>query len=394
VFDLGTKAGIAGAQVVGLDLHGTPLGTVAVSGSNGAYTLQVPSTRTDAGAPIGVQVLLNAQAQNYEPFPSGIRVNIPIDTSTATSSGPGKPYAVDGGLADIGLELLPAGEQGRPYVSGTVATDGGQTGVVVALQADGGTAIADRHGSFTVFNVPPGSYSVVAYAQGVNYTPTPVTVSASNVTGVKINASSAPTAGLNGDIILVKSAGPTDVELVLASTFNPILYSGVSVPGLNGQNLSGNFSISGVPDGTYVVLAAHQTPGDVRDPSATGNTGIPTITVTGGQVSGTPQFKVTISISIVGPGGDGGVDTASATPTFTWNTFSSAAAYDVTVFDAQGNTVWSSTGIAASSGTQSLLYGGPALTSGATYQWRIIAYSTGHTALSTSEDLKGVFLVQ
>jgi hypothetical protein len=394
VFDLGTRAGISGARVVPLSIQGAPLGTAAFSGADGGYVLQIPSMRTDAGTPISQQVVLTAQAQNYEPFPAGIRVSIPIDTATAASSGSGRPYLVDSGLTDIGLTALPAAERGLPSVSGTVETDGGQHGVVVSLEADGGTAVADSQGAFTVFNVPSGSYSAQAFTQGVNYVPTAVTVGSSSVTGVKIVRSSAPTATLSGDIILRRGAAPADVQLVLASTFNSVTYRGVTVPGLNLNNISGSFTLSGIPDGTYYVLGAHNTPGDCRDPAATGNTAIPLVTVTGGQPSSTAQFAVTASIGIVSPGGSAAIDVVSATPTFSWNTFSSAATYDLTVFDSQGNIVWQQTGLPASSGTQSLTYAGPALTSGTTYQWRVKAISTGATPLSTSEDLRGIFQVQ
>ncbi len=409
VTKLAGGAGIANAQVSALDANGAPLGTVAVSKSDGAYSLRVPTRRTDeAGTIVPTKLTLRAQAAGFVSFPSGVRVALPIDTSTATKRDSDKALVVTGGPADIGLEALPANEQG-PSISGTVELAAGDAkGVLVAAESGPRTitTIADAKGAFTLFNVPPGGWKLAAYAQGANYASQELTVeTGKDVTGIALKKSSTPTATVTGSVNLVAGANGagTSVVLVLESTFNANLGRGEVPPGLRAPapgtapNLTGNFSIQGVPEGKYVVLAAFENDGNVRDPDPNiSGTQVVHITVAGAAVQGPAiAFKVTGAVALVSPGGGDAPEATTATPTFTWQPYSSARTYDVTVLDSFGVTAWTNTVTnPPSSGNVTLLYAGPALTSGRVYQWRALAKGNQGNPISTTEDLKGLFVVQ
>ena len=106
-------------------------------------------------------------------------------------------------------------------------------------------------------------------------------------------------------------------------------------------------------------------------------------------------FKVTGAVALVSPGGGDAPEATSATPTFTWQAYSSARTYDLTVLDGNGTTVWTNTlSNPPSSGNVTLVYAGPALTAGRVYQWRVLAKGNQGNPISTTEDLKGLFVVQ
>jgi hypothetical protein len=158
-------------------------------------------------------------------------------------------------------------------------------------------------------------------------------------------------------------------------------------------NISGAWTITGIPDGKYVVLAAFENDGNVRDPDpGISGTQIQRITVTGGALSPavSPAFKVTGAVALVSPGKDG-VEVTSATPTFTWEVYSNADAYLLTVFDGLGNTLW--TLPILDKAIVSAAYAGPALTAGQFYQWRVTAIRR-LAPTSQTEELRGLFQVQ
>jgi hypothetical protein len=73
--------------VSALDESGAPAASVAISATDGSYVLRIPSVRAEnTGKPVGRKVALRAAAKNYFNFPSGVRVSLPIDTSTATQA--------------------------------------------------------------------------------------------------------------------------------------------------------------------------------------------------------------------------------------------------------------------------------------------------------------------
>jgi hypothetical protein len=318
------------------------------------------------------------------------------------------------------IELLPRAGSGFAAVHGTVARPpSGLAPLVVAEPVSGGratTAIADLDGSFTIFNLAPdASYAVTAYAQGVNYAGvvtglldpgTNTTLAALPVTG---------TAGVSiaGNLIFNNGANPPiQVTLVVESTYLTTLDRGESPPGLtvNVGPGAGGYAVSGVPNGTFRVLAAFGHDGNVRDVSGGGNTESPRVTVSGGVLQGSPPgFKIIPAVDLRQIGGvPVGLDpiavvTTTSTPQFRWvrtSVDSSSKTYRVLVLDVFGNTVWSSD----VTSDAPLTYAGPALSAGRPYQLRVLALAqtpaelladpTTVTQDSQTEDVVGVFMLR
>jgi hypothetical protein len=413
VFNLATGEGIPNALVAAVDPDGAPVGSQAVSGTDGSYSLPIPSVRSDEkGAPVAQRVTLRASAKDHLPFPSGIRVSLPVNTEGAARAKEDDetlPLVVKSGLTDVGLVELPAEQRGNPSIIGTVEMGTNRRGVLVVAQptssptAKGLSAVADNTGAFRIFNVPQGEYSVQAYARGTNYTAATAPVeTGKDTTGVQVKRSEAPTGTLTGSVSIVAGgAGPTSVVMVVESLFNETLARGEVPPGLRAPepgtapNVTGAFSIEGVPDGRYVVLAAFENDGNVRDPDPNiAGTQIQRVTVANGTASASPAFKVTGAVNIVGPGAGETVEDVTGTPRFTWKPYSSSQAYDVSVFDSFGNEVWKTRKSAVTGSDNTLDYAGPALVPGTVYQWRVTALGNALTPKSMSEDLRGLFRVR
>ncbi len=425
VFDLATINGIANARVVALDPNQAPLAPASITDVNGNYTITVPATRTSSGSPTG-SVTLRADAAGYQTFPSGLRVAIPVDLSTATlTSGTYKVTIA----TNIGLAALPAGNYAALH--GTVAAAPAKGGIlVVAAPATGGTGVsgfADQSGAYYVYNLPVAgggtSWTIQPYAQGANYAPSvtlPLTLMPGDDKAVNFTVSSTAPYTLTGTVQFTGQNLPTypqtSVILVVKSTYEPILHRGWAPPGLRDGNVtttSPSFTISGVPDGDYLVLAAFENDGMVQDPGQ-GSTGLYEAVVSGGALTvvflnGTLQsnkliaFKVTGAVSLAAPF-TGTYDSApwpasSNAPTFDWVAYPSTVQYDVEVIDQLGNIACQKTGIPGNTVPLAFTWStsdcsAATAASGAWYQFVVKAYQNGTSGLalaSFSEDLKGVF---
>lgn len=409
IFNLDDRAAIGGARITAQDINGAPLGTVAISEDDGSYALRIPTERTDEkGTRVGRTVTLRASADDFQTFPAGARVAIPVDTSAAAQAEEGKPWIVAGGQTEIGLSKIAEAEQAYPSISGHVEIESGQLGVLVVAEAEGQmgrSAVADANGAFVIYNVPPGTWTIKAFSRGVNYTPAAAAVEAGkDLAELRVKRSTTPAATVKGTVNIVATEGATSVVMVVKSTFIESLARGEVPPGLRAPeggtaaNVSGAFEITGVPDGEYVVLAAFENDGLVRDPNTnTAGTEIQYVTVSNGTANRETTFKVTNAITVISPGAGDGLEDAAATPTFKWQPYPSARSYRVQVFDTFGIEQWNSGSLfdLASSGEVSLTYGGTnALVPGQIYQWRATAYATAGQPISQTEDLKGLFRVQ
>ena len=397
VFDLETNSGVGGARVVALDANGAAMSFVATSATDGTYSLAIPTSRMSDGAPAETfKITLRADANGYLTFPGGVRPALPFDTSTAVLTN-GR-YEIRSALTDVGLLKLAAGGPAIGTIDGQVADNATHASVLVVAEVNGVgyTAIAGRNGEYTIFNVPAGTASVAAYARGYNYVGKSAAVSAGATTEVNLDVSSAAASTVNGSVSIVNGqlGKATSVILVVESTFKANIARGEAPPGLRAPdpgtlpNVNGAFSITGVPAGRYVVLAAFENDNLVRDESGGGGTDIVHQEVIAGQnVTIGSGFKVTGSVDIVGPGA-AGPQMVTGAPTFTWLDDSSEDRYAITVFDSYGNVVWEG---GTPKSVVTLLYGGPALKPGMYYQFRVQSIKDPSTVISRSEDLKGVF---
>jgi len=400
VFDQATGAAIAGAQVVALDVNGSALSDVAVTGTDGTYKLAVPSERAADGTPSPLSLTLRADAAGYVAFPGGVRTALPVDTaSAAMQSG---AYVVQSSLTDIALQPQPAGTAAGS-IKGKVDVADDHPGVLVVAENNGKgfVAIADRSGNYVIDDLADGGYTVSAYAKGHVYGSAQANVSAGAAATADLHLTQDQPGTLTGtaDIVATSGGGSmTSIVVMVESTFDATTGRGVVVPALRAPdpgtapNVSGAFTITGVPPGKYVVLAAFENDGLVRDPdTCIAGTDIVHVQVAAGQTVAAPQtFKVTGAITITGPGVDG-PEAVTAAPMLAWTAYPSTGSYTVHVYDSFGTDVWTMTGITGTS----VQYAGP-LEAGAFYQFHVFAIKIGggNCPISSSEDLRGVFYKQ
>jgi hypothetical protein len=161
---------IEGARVMAVDQEGSPVTDVAETDADGHYELAVPAARNADGAPASVKFTLRAAAQDYQAFPQGARVALPIDARDAVSD-EGR-FVLENALTTIDLIGLPDGD--RSLIAGSIhalsshadAPIGGV--LVVASGADGAVSgLSDKTGAFEIFNVPVGEQELKAYGAGI-----------------------------------------------------------------------------------------------------------------------------------------------------------------------------------------------------------------------------------
>jgi hypothetical protein len=417
VFDAVTTAGIRDAHVIALDDRATALTDVAISNEQGNYTLDVPVARNADGSPITtVIVTLRAAARDYQTFPGGLRTALPIRSSEALATDTG--WIVESALTDIALIGLPEDQRGRATISGAVQADDRSAGVLVVAEAaaEGApTAVSDRDGTFTVFNVPDGTYTVRGYAAGLQLQPVDTTVAGANISGVNLLPSDAALGIIAGRVEIVNAPGGamTSVVLVPQATFDATFARGEVPRGLRTPlsgppTVAGDFTIVDVPSGRYTVLAAFENDELVRDPDQNiAGTQIVTVEMPlpGQRVDLAQSFKITEALDVIGPGTEE-PEAVSGNVTLSWQDDSGEEWYEVVVFNALGERVWCRSdqltgcdgprleGVSGST-TVSVPYDGP-LESGMYYQFRATSWrstAAGATAMSSTEDLRGVFFV-
>jgi hypothetical protein len=278
--------------------------------------------------------------------------------------------------------------------------------VVAESGGKGFAGIVTRDGEYTIFNLAAGHYTVTAYSIGHVYTPAETDV-ATGAVALNLALATDAAGSLTGQVSIVNGGGSSTTSVVafVESTFDATTGRGIAPPGLRSPrtgapNVTGSFSIDGVPPGRYVVVAAFENDGLVRDPDhCISGTADVHVQVAAGQAVATPTtFKVTGALAVMTPGATM-AEPVTGAPTFTWADDSSEDLYLVEVFDTFGQRIWMMTTPGVSGGIPSLPYGGPALTPGMYYQWRVTsskqkAGGGGACELSRSEDLRGVFYMQ
>lgn len=415
VIDLVSEAPIEGALVNGLDRTGSSLGAIAVTDAEGHYELLVSAPReADGELSAEAKYTLQGFAVDYQPFPAGIRVALPVDPSVAVYDEELAAHVIESPLTTIGLIALPEERRGGVTISGTLGgvSPGGALVVAEGVSEPGEApyGVSDFEGKYTIFNVPEGAVTVRAYHRSLELEPAAVTVADAALTEVDLAAVAEGEEMLgrvSGSVSIVNAPGGsvTSVVLVPTSVFNVNLQRGPVPFGLRAPDpglvpdVSGSFAIAGVPAGTYKVLAAFENDGLVRDPDVTiGGTSLQEVTVAAGEGVTVPEgFKITEALEVVGPGKEE-PERVGATPTFEFADDSSEDYYIVRVFDVFGELVWENPMVPGVSGsaTVQVPYEGDALSSGMYYQFRAISMRDkgGGTAISQTEDLRGVFIVE
>ena len=414
VFDSSDKKPLAEAHVIAADKTGAAATDVGITDSEGKYDIQVPVMRNPDGTLAEGVFTLRVSALYYLPYPYGIRPAIPLDAAKAEHLAEEKKWVLQNAATDVALIFLSSyttqelEELGS--ISGTVVvgSDKNPGGVLIAVE--GGTkeaqlAFSDKKGAYTVFNVSPGAWQVHGYKAFLQLDPVSVTQEkGENKTGINLNENTGKSYGtINGNVNIVNAPGGsvTSVVLVPESTFSQTFVKGEVPQGLRAPappaspNISGSFTINGVPDGKYVVLAAFENDKLVRDPDPNiAGTQIVHITVPDNSlynITLPTSFKITEALVIVGPGATE-PEKVTETPTFVWKDDSSEIKYSIVVYNAFGQEVWRDDNIPKVTGSENVTVKNDQLIleDGMYYQFRATSWrDTG--PISQTEDLLGVF---
>jgi hypothetical protein len=308
--------------------------------------------------------------------------------------------------------VLPADKQGRGSISGSIlgsSDNATPDGVLVVLE--GGTdesvfSFSDKSGTYTIFNVPVGTWEVHGYKKYLQLDPVVVSLSGGeDKTGIDLDTNDKSYGTVTGSINIVNAPGgsATSVVLIPESTFSETFVKGEVPPGLRAPkppespNITSSFTITGVPDGNYVVLAAFENDFLVRDPDPSiAGTQILHIQVPDGSsydINIGSSFKVTEALGIVSPGANV-PELISGNPTFIWKDDSGEDKYSIVVYNAFGGEVWSDDNLPRVTGSENVTvsYGGSQLGAGMYYQFRVTSWKRGG-AISQTEDLLGVFYI-
>ena len=400
-------APLPGARVLAADDAGSVVTQVAVTDAAGRYRLAVPVVRDAMGVPVAGTFTLRVSAQDYLPFPSGFRPALPIDATDAAAV-VDVGYVAENGSTSVVLIGVPDDQVGLPSIQGVVGGTA-PAGTLVVAECSAPPCpfgYADADGSYVIYGVADGSYSVRGYRADSALVGMDVTVEGVALAGVDLAASTDALATISGQVQIVNAPGGsrTSVVLIPASTFQQItdtFVRGEVAPGLRAPepgaapSISGGYTIPGVPPGRYAVLAAFENDLLVRDPDpGIAGTQIVFVDVAGADLTVSESFKVTEALRVIEPGADRPTEVASdATVTLAWDDDSGEQSYDVRVYDVFGTEVWQSTEPAfMGSGHPSVTYGGP-LEPGMYYQWRVEARDGSDDPQAVSEDLLGVFYV-
>ncbi|MFH1529998.1 MAG: hypothetical protein ABIK09_04580 [Pseudomonadota bacterium] len=409
VFDLLTDAPVVGALVMARNTGSSSASGVVTTAIDGTFAIEIPVVRNSHGDPATDDIYtFFVSARDYLSYPSLQRPVVPVTLTgfvPETSDDPHSAWRFSSPLTVIGLLPVKDSDLGLAAMSGQVTAAGGGALIVAECAAPPCPyGYTDLFGAFTLYNIPPGTYTVAAYRKGLYIEKKVVDVSEDDLAGIELTDVSFGGGSASGSVNIVNAPGgsKTSVVLIPESTFHETLVTGIVAPGLRAPapptapNVSGAFSITGIPKGRYVVLAAYENDGLVRDPDP----GISGTQVVHFEISATTTslaldaFKITEALAIVSPGGNG-PEAVTGPFSFVWKDDSSEDAYNLKLYDAYGDLVWEKQmDEGVSGGTNvDVPYDGPALVPGMTYQWKVVSYHKGGP-IATTEDLRGVFYVE
>ena len=413
VVDAEDAAGIEDARVFAMNAEGAPVTDVVETDGDGNYELYVPVARDAEGnVDQSSAITLAASASGYLSYPGGIRPAIPVSliepTEVTDDDGNVVGETIENATTTVVLVGRDPADATGVSISGSV--DAGEPAGTLVLVDVAGTArsgVADLSGDFRIFDVPAGTATVDGFKGGLALAQETREVSGADVTDVVLSAlGDDQTATVEGSVSIVNAPGGagTSVVLIPKSVYDPVFERG-SIPfGLRAPapgvapNVNGGWTIEGVPPGTYMVLAAFENDGLVRDPDTSiAGTEVVEITVPAGETLQLPTgFKVTAALGVTGPGAEL-PEAVSGPPTFVFEDDSSEDFYEVVVYDARGDEIWKVVDVPGVSGAENveLPYEGPALEAGMYYQFRATSIRDKNgqiTPISRTEDLRGLFV--
>jgi hypothetical protein len=366
----------------------SPTAYATTSGSDGKYSISLP-----AGT-----YLMKISNQGYNSIPPEGISAVPV-VVTAGQTIPASYQMVASSITNAG------------YVSGKVVV--GTTpkqGVLVIVSGNAGTysGTSGTNGIFTIYNVPAGSYTLKGYIASFNSNPANVTITQNaKTTASDLILTSGATGTVSGSVTFLATTNiEVDVSLVIPGTNS-------TIPGLTVMTSSGNYTLTNVPNGTFIARASWANDNKVVDPDWIIKSGEPIVIVNSNNVS--LNFSLTGSVLLISPSNalttTVPVEVTTASPVFSWTAYASTDNYVLEVIDMNGTTVWG--GISGTPLTRKVIIAktqtsatynfdatGQALQNGKTYRWRVYAskndsgQALGWKLISASEEQMGLFKIK
>jgi hypothetical protein len=290
---------------------------------------------------------------------------------------------------------LPATEPG--HLEGLVTHDGAavEGALVVATSIRAFAAYTDVTGRFRMLGLDPNLYAVQAFIAGHGSTRRANIEVSAGATTRNVDLALTAIAGGEAGGSLLGETTTTSVAIAHPATRELI-------PGLVTRATTGEaWTIAGIPEGTFEVVAGLEPDGATLDPQAILEAGPPMITIED-QASRAIDLRFVRAIRPIFPAEGEEVD---APPTFEWPPVEGASRYVVELRNASGQVIWG--GFDAHGNpiapilapATSVAYDGPtALDPGARHVWRVFAardVTTGQLfeLIAASEELDGTFRV-
>jgi hypothetical protein len=389
ISDAGTNAALADARIIAFNANeNSPVG-VATSDAAGNYSFTLNPGN----------YYLKVYRQGYEQVPMSDAGIVPFGVN-----------AGDDLVKDYALNPLP-NSSSLGSISGKVTVNGNAEGGALVVAENGSTgysALTGPDGSYSIFNVPAGSWSVNAWMAGNQGTAITSAVTAGQLTANQDIAMTASTGGaLSGKVTFLA----TDNVEVDVSLVHPITKE--TIPGLTTKTTGYVYNISNVPNGMYFARASFANDTKVMDPDWILKFGQPSVTING--APGQLDFSVTGAMTLTSPTNELSsvkpVD-VSPLPTLTWQPYASATHYVIEVVNSRGQVIWGGIEGMGNSAVRKVLvpkttlnvmynFDGTAtesLRSGQIYRWRVYASkdensTLGWKLISASEDQVGLIKV-
>jgi hypothetical protein len=392
ITDAGTGSDLANARLIVFNANtNSPSGNSVVTGSDGKYIFTLAPG----------SYYLKIYRQGY--------LNIP-------ALGSAVPFTITpGSTLTNNYSMYASTVTNAGWISGKVTSSGNAVAnvLVVAVNSSNSaifsSSISDGSGNYTIFNLPAGTYNVQGWIAGYNSSATTGVITTTNTETANVNLTL--TAGASGVVtgtvtFLATANKEVDVELI-----NP--YTKETIPGLSAMTSSYNYTISNVPNGTYISTASFQNDGVVMDPDWIAKNGIPMVTVNNN--SAIRNFSVTGAVALISPTNAMASTVplaTSATPTFSWTAYPSTSDYVIEVMNSSGTVIWGgfssnftvkNTPYIPSSQTSILFNSDGTATQtlhiGNVYRWRVYASKNSvtvppFTLISVSEDQQGLIVIQ
>ncbi|NIT61085.1 MAG: hypothetical protein GWN00_34245 [Aliifodinibius sp.] len=388
---------------------------MSAADSSGIVTANVVLYNADNNEAILRQSSNNDGECSFECNPGNYFVRI---SAQGYNSSPPKnntpiPFEVDRGenlTREFFLNPLDVSQPGQ--ISGSVSLAINNV-LIIAEETDGTqySAVTGPDGYFVLFNLPYGTYSLLAYKAG--YEADTVTVAALSPSAPSATAMIPlkPVSGatLKGKVTFLAIENSfVDISLVDSATFS-------AIPGLStfSDTSALDYKINNIPSGTFLAWASFKNDGYVMDPDwIFKNPGVLEVAFTEGDTVNL-NFSVTGAITINSPTNPPDsiypVIADSTIPTFNWTEYPSAKEYIIEVRKMNGDIIWggfNSDGTVNHSPidfhTTSVTFNfdgtaSETLQAGEIYQWKVYADLYGtlevQQLISASEDLVGIFKI-